>query len=179
MAQEDTIRLTYAELAKARGITIDSARRMTVRHRWPKRVGNDGLTRIDVPTDALTGASTDSPTGDTTDAPTDAGRAVEAPPMDDATIAAIAAAVAAATDARTDIMLAAATGDTRHLIAAVEAAMAQQAIDHRAVIATLQEAITSLRVELYAERDRAIAAEQRVREMEVRAARRWWRRHKP
>jgi hypothetical protein len=40
-------------LAKARGITLAAARRMTLRHKWPKQVGNDGLTRVSVPASAL------------------------------------------------------------------------------------------------------------------------------
>jgi hypothetical protein len=44
------------------------------------------------------------------------------------------------------------------------------------VIRALQEAVTSLRVELYAERDRAVAAENEVRELRAYLARRWWRR---
>ena len=46
-------RMTYAELAKARGITILAARRLTLRHRWAKQAGNDGLVRVSVPLAAL------------------------------------------------------------------------------------------------------------------------------
>src|SRR3954452_6369998 len=48
-----TLRLTYAELAKARGITLAAARRLTFRHKWPKQIGNDGLTRVSVPATAV------------------------------------------------------------------------------------------------------------------------------
>jgi hypothetical protein len=43
------VRVTYAELAKARGVSIGAARRMAQRHRWPKQVGNDGLSHVSVP----------------------------------------------------------------------------------------------------------------------------------
>lgn len=44
-----TVRVTYAELAASRGVSVPTARRLTLRHRWPKQIGNDGLTRIEVP----------------------------------------------------------------------------------------------------------------------------------
>jgi hypothetical protein len=50
---DETVRLTYAELAQARGITLPAAKRMTLRHRWAKQIGNDGLARIIVPLSAL------------------------------------------------------------------------------------------------------------------------------
>src|SRR4051794_4708053 len=53
MDEAETVRLTYSEFAKARGITLAAARRMTLRHRWPKALGNDGLTRVSVPAAAL------------------------------------------------------------------------------------------------------------------------------
>src|SRR3954447_24164963 len=50
---DETVRLTYSELAKTRGITLAAARRMTLRHKWPKQIGNDGLSRVLVPASAL------------------------------------------------------------------------------------------------------------------------------
>src|SRR3954465_4026126 len=44
-----TIRMTYAELAAVRGISLDAARRLVLRKRWSKQIGNDGLTRALVP----------------------------------------------------------------------------------------------------------------------------------
>jgi hypothetical protein len=41
--------LTYAELAEARGITRKAAARLTLRHRWRRQPGNDGVTRVLVP----------------------------------------------------------------------------------------------------------------------------------
>src|SRR4051812_8271598 len=49
MIDGTTVRLTYAELATARGISLDAARRLVLRKRWPKQIGNDGLTRASVP----------------------------------------------------------------------------------------------------------------------------------
>src|SRR5215213_3540019 len=46
-------RMTYAELAEARSISITAARRLTLRHRWAKQTGNDGLVRVSVPLSAL------------------------------------------------------------------------------------------------------------------------------
>src|SRR5215217_844328 len=62
---DETVRLTYSELAKARGITLAAARRMTLRHKWPKQIGNDGLTRVTVPASALARSEHDG-TGDGT-----------------------------------------------------------------------------------------------------------------
>src|SRR4051812_40332357 len=50
---DDTRRLTYGELAAARGVTVATARRMATRYKWPKQVGNDGLARVSVPEAAL------------------------------------------------------------------------------------------------------------------------------
>jgi hypothetical protein len=85
--------MTYAELAKARGITIPAARRLTLRHHWAKQTGNDGLVRVSVPLSALAKARkiaehhdslTDTvrdPTSSTKDAgsdtPSDSTRALE------------------------------------------------------------------------------------------------------
>src|SRR5689334_20256546 len=46
---DTTVSVTYAELAAARGVSIAAARRLTLRHRWPKRPGNDGQARVTVP----------------------------------------------------------------------------------------------------------------------------------
>src|SRR4051795_7588753 len=54
-----TVRLTYAELAEARGVSLGAARRMVHRHRWPKQVGNDGLSRIAVPVEYATRVDND------------------------------------------------------------------------------------------------------------------------
>lgn len=43
--------MTYHEIADAKGITVDSARRMARKKRWAKVAGNDGLARVHVPDD--------------------------------------------------------------------------------------------------------------------------------
>jgi hypothetical protein len=43
-------RMTYNELAQAKGISLASARRLVRRHGWPRQVGNDGgIVRVLVP----------------------------------------------------------------------------------------------------------------------------------
>jgi hypothetical protein len=49
---ETTEWMTYAELAANRGISKRSAMRLALRHRWPRRRGNDGMARVGVPTGA-------------------------------------------------------------------------------------------------------------------------------
>lgn len=53
MTGDDTVRLTYAELAAARGVSLDSAKRLVLRRGWMRQRGNDGLTRILVPLSSL------------------------------------------------------------------------------------------------------------------------------
>ena len=50
-------RMTYVELAEAREISLPSARRLVLRHRWPRQRGNDGIVRVIVPLTALTKAA--------------------------------------------------------------------------------------------------------------------------
>ena len=45
--------MTYAEMATAMGIGIESAKNLARRKRWGRQRGNDGLARINVPVDAL------------------------------------------------------------------------------------------------------------------------------
>ena len=68
---DETVRLTYAEIAKARGITQAAAKRMAIRHRWPKQVGNDGLSRVQVPATLVrdTGGDTNGVSGVVAGAP--------------------------------------------------------------------------------------------------------------
>jgi hypothetical protein len=42
-------RMTYAELAAVRGISVLSAERLVRRKNWPRQVGNDGVVRVLVP----------------------------------------------------------------------------------------------------------------------------------
>src|SRR4051794_18148861 len=68
---DETVRLTYSELATARGITLAAARRMTLRHRWPKQIGNDGLSRVLVPASALVRPENDGTGAGTVNIPGD------------------------------------------------------------------------------------------------------------
>jgi hypothetical protein len=83
-----TVSVTYIELAEARGITVAAARRLTLRHRWPKHPGNDGYTRVLVPVAFMETDATSV-----------------APSLDEASISAVAqAATVAMTDAFTDVL---------------------------------------------------------------------------
>jgi hypothetical protein len=42
-------RMTYAELAAVRGISVLSAERLVRRRHWPRQMGNDGVVRVLVP----------------------------------------------------------------------------------------------------------------------------------
>jgi hypothetical protein len=48
-----TASLTYPEIASRFGMTTASARNLVRRKGWPKTLGNDGLARIMVPSDAV------------------------------------------------------------------------------------------------------------------------------
>jgi hypothetical protein len=45
--------MTYVELAKSLSIKPESARKMVQRRRWAKVLGNDGITRVRVPWEAV------------------------------------------------------------------------------------------------------------------------------
>src|SRR3954453_5277355 len=73
----ETVRVTYAELAKARSVSIAAARKLVLRHRWHKQIGNDGLTHVLVPVSFMEDGGKDVPSA-----------------FDEAVIAAIAEATA-------------------------------------------------------------------------------------
>jgi hypothetical protein len=50
---DGTRRMSYVELAAARGISLPAARRLVLRHKWPKHTANDGTVRVSVPLSAL------------------------------------------------------------------------------------------------------------------------------
>lgn len=64
--------MTYSELGAALGITAASAKRLAVRNRWAKSVGNDGRSRVNVPVERLEAARDipDDTSGDDTSAST-------------------------------------------------------------------------------------------------------------
>ena len=49
----ETKLLTYEELGQALGIAPASAKRLAIRRKWAKRLGNDGKTRVTVPIERL------------------------------------------------------------------------------------------------------------------------------
>jgi hypothetical protein len=106
MSDETTVRLTYAELAAARGITLAAARRLAGRHRWPKAVGNDGLSHVTVPRSALVPDPRVIGKDDGSDDVT----------LDPSSIEAIADA--------TVVALVNATADATHVVATLEGALA-------------------------------------------------------
>src|SRR4051812_15518266 len=116
MSDDRTVRLTYAELARARGITQAAAKRMALRHRWPKQIGNDGLSRVSVPASALVRLGSDASAdtgvitngdarGDTSDDTSNAAPPLNGSSFNGAVLAAIIdAAIAAGDDARAAAM---------------------------------------------------------------------------
>src|SRR3954452_5841002 len=54
----DTRWLSYEELAAARGIDVESARRIARLKKWPRRKGNEGGIRVAVPADILADGQT-------------------------------------------------------------------------------------------------------------------------
>jgi len=74
----NTKSMTYAELADALGIGLDSAKNLVRRKQWPRTRGNDGMARITVPIEAVplppanppTDTPINPPTYGATDAPT-------------------------------------------------------------------------------------------------------------
>lgn len=50
--------MTYNEAAEAMGIKADSVRRQARLRNWPRRTGNDGRARVDIPGDRLAESST-------------------------------------------------------------------------------------------------------------------------
>ena len=72
---DDVEWLTYSQLAKARGISTASARRLAFRHKWRRQHGNDGTARVAVPMTETQPRGGDSH-DDTTDASPDVTRIV-------------------------------------------------------------------------------------------------------
>jgi hypothetical protein len=54
VASMDTRLLTYEELGLALNITPASAKRLAIRRKWAKTIGNDGKSRVAVPVERLT-----------------------------------------------------------------------------------------------------------------------------
>ncbi len=56
MGDGSTRWLSYEEMGAALGITTESAKRLAMRHKWPRRPGNDGRAFVAVPEERLQGA---------------------------------------------------------------------------------------------------------------------------
>ncbi|MBV8359977.1 MAG: hypothetical protein JO189_18875 [Deltaproteobacteria bacterium] len=61
-ATRDSRWMSYSELGEALGIKPASARRLSFRRRWPRRIGNDGTSRVAVPVSALVTSRVADPT---------------------------------------------------------------------------------------------------------------------
>jgi flagellar biosynthesis chaperone FliJ len=131
-----TVRLTYAELAEARGVSLGAARRMVHRHRWPKQVGNNGLSRIAVPVEYATRVDNDVNNDIDRDVDNDVTIDVDSDPAPLQVIG-LDEAVAAFIRVSKDVII-----DSNRDV-------------REDVVMTLQEAIASLRIEVDAERERA------------------------
>jgi hypothetical protein len=139
-------RMTYAELARAKGISLSSARQLVRRHHWPKQVGNDGYVKVTVPLAALTHVNTqDRDTGsDRGTAPSDTAsqsKALKTRETSDAVSALGEAASEAPSDRGSDT-----------------------------VSETLSRAVDSLREQLGIANDRAERAERRINELQAALA---------
>lgn len=53
MGDDPELWLTYEEAAKRLHIKPDSVRRRAAARKWSRRLGNDGLARVRIPTDAI------------------------------------------------------------------------------------------------------------------------------
>ena len=58
MVEGSTRWLTYDDTGAALGITTESAKRLAMRHRWPRRPGNDGKALVAVPEERIAQAAT-------------------------------------------------------------------------------------------------------------------------
>ena len=59
--------LTYEDMGLALGITSESAKRLAMRHKWPRRPGNDGRALVAVPKERLDEAAQTVTSGSITD----------------------------------------------------------------------------------------------------------------
>lgn len=141
-----TIRMTYAELATARGISLDAARRLVLRKRWPKQIGNDGLTRALIPTEYAEPVGRDVGTDNNPNDGTDDG---------------------------TDTLVILADEFINSVAQTTAALILDGMSGVQTVLPSLQEAVTALRAQLddmhhrvAEERERAHRAEERVRELQ-------------
>jgi hypothetical protein len=82
--------LTYPEIASRFGVTTASARNLVRRKGWPKTLGNDGLARIMVPSDAVPDEPPMRGEGSTVQ-PSESPEGSTVQPLDGASLVAVAA----------------------------------------------------------------------------------------
>jgi hypothetical protein len=174
-------RMTYAELAAVRGISLPSARRLVLRHRWARQTGNDGVVRVTVPLTALakpteTQVFRDTVTAGLLSNPTDPTTAPSDPTTDPMTVtltalgkprkpAAIAVATTGGMSDGTDPL----SDPTTDTVTALEILREQLAAERARV--------DGLLADLRAERGRTERAEARAAELwSILAKPRGWRR---
>src|SRR3954453_8533656 len=186
MSDTETTRVTYVELAKARGISVAAARRLTQRHKWPKQIGNDGFTRVVVPTSMLVAWE-----GDAYDNSRINGIAPSDDACDDADVSSrvsptstyVDGRVGTCTDAYDDTIRSRKSAIDLVTVRAIADATADAWADlwddttanARRAVRALEETVISLREQLATERllraedkERAERADQRAREAESR-----------
>jgi hypothetical protein len=170
-----TASLTYQEIAARFGVTTASARNLVRRKGWPKALGNDGLARIVVPSDAIPDAL--PVRGDPTTvqpSPRLEGSTVQ-PSEDEAHVVAIQALERHIERLEADVAALRSERDSERTLAA----------SHQSSIAALQAAADELRAERDRWHDAAKAAWARaatgpsVPATDARPARRsWWPFHR-
>jgi hypothetical protein len=151
--------MSYAELARALGVSVDGARRRVQRGRWARQAGNDGRARVLVPEGVELERRPDS-------APDDTPNVAPDNPVH-AQIARLEGQLAGMREALAETRARASLAET--LLAAAESRAA--AADGRAVEEAAKTAQAIRAFESLAERLEAIAEAQKAKTL-----RRWWRR---
>jgi hypothetical protein len=151
-------RMTYAEIAEARGISLPSARRLVLRHRWPRQTGNDGIVRVTVP---LTALKSRDPVG-TTDTMTTHHKRPETAVFGDTTTP---DSMSHATDSATPISVGMTDATTAVSVTTTDplTAIGIQALSQ--AVEMLREDLAIVNSALVSERERAEQAERRVAEL--------------
>ena len=167
---DETILLSYDELAERFGINRESARQLTLRKRWARRKGNDGRARVEVPLDALPAAPSDDESRKTSD-DTDLARALTRHIERLEQVVETATGQARKIEAERD----AARAETRAAERARDDAYsAERAI--RAQVEALQAVIEAEKNFIVVERDRVTELKAERDHWRNQATRSWWKR---
>jgi hypothetical protein len=164
-------RMTYVELAQARGISPASAKRLTQRHRWGRQVGNDGVVRVTVPLSVLVNTTKTAHDTDSLSPATGATSPATPITVADDVVGDVAA------DVIDDVAPA-----TNALVRAIEALREQLAkADQREELVRrraehAERRIDELQDELTRERCRAVAVQRKLIEVLTGPRVPWWRR---